>query len=272
MSRKTRNKNNIARSSVKQGNVLARRSKSRRSNSRRSKSKKYSSPSSPVDDNILSYLKNITSMIPKNMINGETVQCYNNGAFLLAKLLIDEEIKFREGAPISQSTRYLPGYAGHGAFGMVFSYKLGRTRYAIKIINNPNNQDVIREYNYQKNFNLISPKVYDFDFFNCDRKKYAIIIMEYLKDYKTAIEISQIIEKWPDSDIKETIKTQFHRNIKMLATTLVSHNTYIPDFQILVNNTLSDYRVVDFGLAQKLTSEQTKNIEQTIQNMSAIAR
>ena len=64
-------------------------------------------------------------------LQGERINCdINTGPSLLCKQHNENEKKFREGEgpipPYSNPTRYTQSYVGQGAFGIVFSQRLGR--------------------------------------------------------------------------------------------------------------------------------------------------
>ena len=216
----------------------------------------------------------------KGKYKGAQIDCTeDSGASLLAKQLIIEEKKFRQGEPIQLPRRETLGYIGHGAFGIVFVKRVGRAGksenlFACKIIESDDlEKELNNEVYYQKIAaqHNIAPLVYDYYLYNCeDGKTRGVIIMQFLDNYIKGYEFQSFIETtfkrqfyetsripWPGTSILQTAES----NLNLLNEKLEQLKIFLPDFQtnFMINKFTYDVKAVDFGMARPYPVMPTVN-------------
>ena len=258
-----------------------RQKKSRRiRNSRRQKIKKVGGAESTklndpngLIEEYLSGIRGWSEGVKPYLLNGNYLDCTEkSGPLLLCKQLINDEKFLRANVdPAPPMTRSTAGYVGHGAFGMVFSMRVGRVGiqkniFAVKLMEGDFVKDAIKnEVFYQKKAAAagIAPEVYDYFLYNCeDGVLRGIIIMEFLSGYKNGYEISNEIQEsiaqydktvgpGVGNRIYDKKNAEINKNYNALRDKLAELNIMLPDFQtnFMINNN-NEIKAVDFGMAQ----------------------
>ena len=211
----------------------------------------------------ITYLSDI--MRHTNKKNGALLDCTKNSRDGT------NELCFLLSNAVESKKRSMPRYVGHGAFGTVYIIKVGRSEIALKHVEIYSPEKFQEEIDYQREVASagIAPQIYDYFYCTCNGKLYGTILMEYLKGYMREYKLYEFIEKsqLPLEYINQIMRPVIQKTIDIINIIVDHFHLKIGDFQIMIKNDLSDVKVIDFGLAEKINpGENIEEIKQAMKN------
>ena len=205
------------------------------------------------------YLSNAIS--GSEQLGGIAINCTSNHG---ASQLCHELVNLVTNPELENENFHRSGYGflGRGMFGTVFERKVGRDRYAIKII-----QHVERIRNFRQEVDLqqtaasamLAPRIYDHFICQCNDKTYGIIIMDLLKNYVSHGLVQTALQTM--GNIGSQIAHALNNRLEQILRTLQGLGIQIVDFQIMYHPNImlaldargvpnESIQVIDFGFTE----------------------
>ena len=203
-----------------------------------------------------------------NLLNGIAVNCTSNHG---ASQLCHELVNLVRNPELQTQDFHRSSYAflGRGMFGTVFERKVGRNKFAIKIIDN---LDRIRRFRQEVELqkraatHFLSPYIHDHFVCQCQNKTYGIIIMDLLKDYVYHGRVQQTLNQMKNSgftSLAGQLANALNIRLRQILEKLSELHIQIVDFQIMYHPDLmlvladsqvpvESIQVIDFGFTEEV--------------------
>ena len=201
-----------------------------------------------------------------DLLNGTAVNCTSNHG---ASQLCHELVNLVRNPELQTENFHRSdyGFLGRGMFGTVFERKVGRNRYAIKIVENLYRiRKFKQEVELQKRAarEALAPYVYDHFVCQCTDKTYGIIVMDLVKDYVYHGRVQQTLNEMRISGMNglaNQLANALNNRLMQILQMLSELHIQIVDFQIMYHPELmlaldsngvpaESIQVIDFGFTE----------------------
>ena len=182
------------------------------------------------------YLSNVINGI--GLVEGTTLNCIRNDG---PSQLCHELVNLVRNPELQTQDFHRSGYEflGRGMFGTVFERRVGRSRYAIKIVENVLRfREFRREVELQQlaAYSSLAPHIYDYYRCRCEDRIYGIIIMDLLQDYVSHGRVQQTLNQMRNSGMNglaNQLANALNQRLSVILHELSNLGIQIVDFQIM---------------------------------------